>query len=217
MAMNKIKWRIVEILSNYPLSFKQEFSNLLLSFSKKDEKTKIFCIGNPKTATTSLANALEIIGYKTVRLPFYTTWKKKSKEEFIEKLQKSNYNAFIDFPVGFEDLYKKIHKMVPDAKFILTVRDKEKFRKSYVNHFKRSSWEIKDPEELDKKIDFLDKRNKDVIEFFKDKPSKLFVIDITKGEGWEKLCKFLNRPIPKLPFPHKNKGKYKKKDWKNIY
>lgn len=25
------------------------------------------------------------------------------------------------------------------------------------------------------------------------------------GDGWEPLCKFLNKPIPDVPFPHKNR------------
>ena len=32
-------------------------------------------------------------------------------------------------------------------------------------------------------------------------------MDITKGDGWEKLCQFLDKPIPKnIPFPSNNIG-----------
>jgi hypothetical protein len=27
------------------------------------------------------------------------------------------------------------------------------------------------------------------------------------GDGWEKLCKFLNKEIPNIDFPHKNRNK----------
>jgi len=37
-------------------------------------------------------------------------------------------------------------------------------------------------------------------------------MDITKGDGWDKLCKFLEKPKPDVSFPHKNKGRYKKKN-----
>jgi hypothetical protein len=30
------------------------------------------------------------------------------------------------------------------------------------------------------------------------------------GDGWEKLCKFLNKPIPDMEFPHENKSKIEK-------
>ena len=33
-------------------------------------------------------------------------------------------------------------------------------------------------------------------------------MDFEKKDSWEKLCTFLNQPIPKKPFPHSNKGKH---------
>ena len=35
-------------------------------------------------------------------------------------------------------------------------------------------------------------------------PDQLVIIDITAGEGWEPLCRFLNRPIPEVPLPKLN-------------
>jgi hypothetical protein len=29
-------------------------------------------------------------------------------------------------------------------------------------------------------------------------------MNICDGEGWEKLCSFLNKPIPDVPFPKEN-------------
>jgi hypothetical protein len=44
-----------------------------------------------------------------------------------------------------------------------------------------------------------------VKDFFKDKSSeKLLVLDIPGGDGWSKLCSFLNAAVPKKPFPHEN-------------
>lgn len=40
-----------------------------------------------------------------------------------------------------------------------------------------------------------------VEEFFADSPERLLVLNICGGEGWEKLCPFLGRPIPKKEFP----------------
>ncbi len=36
-------------------------------------------------------------------------------------------------------------------------------------------------------------------------PERLLVMDITAGDGWEKLCGFLGVPIPYEPFPHLNR------------
>jgi len=35
-------------------------------------------------------------------------------------------------------------------------------------------------------------------------PDRLLVMDITAGDGWEKLCSFLGVPIPSTPFPSAN-------------
>jgi hypothetical protein len=38
---------------------------------------------------------------------------------------------------------------------------------------------------------------------------RLLVMDITAGDGWEKLCGFLALPVPDEPFPHVHQGVYR--------
>ena len=52
--------------------------------------------------------------------------------------------------------------------------------------------------------DRYERHNADVREHFRDRTDQLIEIDITRGEGWEKLCPFLSMPIPGTPFPHAN-------------
>ncbi len=33
-------------------------------------------------------------------------------------------------------------------------------------------------------------------------PTRLLIMNLSTGDGWEKLCAFLERPVPALPFPH---------------
>ena len=44
----------------------------------------------------------------------------------------------------------------------------------------------------------------DVLAYFDGRPGDLLVVDFTRGDGWEKLCRFLGRPVPEQPFPHEN-------------
>ena len=44
---------------------------------------------------------------------------------------------------------------------------------------------------------------KNVKEYFKDRPEDLLIMNIFEGDGWEKLCCFLSKPVPDIPFPHK--------------
>jgi tetratricopeptide (TPR) repeat protein len=37
-------------------------------------------------------------------------------------------------------------------------------------------------------------------------PSRLLVFNLFTGDGWEKLCRFVDRPAPSVPFPAENKG-----------
>jgi hypothetical protein len=48
-----------------------------------------------------------------------------------------------------------------------------------------------------------------VTEWFKSTSNPLLVMDITAGEGWEKLCNFLHPPKPRVPFPHENRSQVK--------
>jgi hypothetical protein len=43
---------------------------------------------------------------------------------------------------------------------------------------------------------------REVQAYFSARPDDLLVLNITSGEGWEKLCPFLERPLPRGPFPH---------------
>ena len=49
-----------------------------------------------------------------------------------------------------------------------------------------------------------------VIEHFREKGRDLLVINICAGEGWERLCDFLDVPVPDMPFPHENVGNFKR-------
>jgi Sulfotransferase domain len=42
------------------------------------------------------------------------------------------------------------------------------------------------------------------MEYFKDRSEELLVLNITAGEGWTKLCPFLNKQIPSVSFPRAN-------------
>jgi hypothetical protein len=42
----------------------------------------------------------------------------------------------------------------------------------------------------------------DVRRYFRDRPHDLLDMNILAGEGWEKLCPFLEVPTPDVAFPH---------------
>ena len=44
----------------------------------------------------------------------------------------------------------------------------------------------------------------DVRRYFADRPDDLLEMDITAGDGWDKLCPFLSEPVPEAAFPRLN-------------
>jgi hypothetical protein len=52
-----------------------------------------------------------------------------------------------------------------------------------------------------------EQHNQEVIDYFRDRPDDLLILDLAKGDGWEQLCAFLGADIPNEPFPHANKAR----------
>lgn len=109
-------------------------------------RAKVFVLGFHKTGTTSLARALQILGYRVCGFISpkpgiqYST---HSRSELFE----TTYKPFLSAYDAFEDtlwfmFYEKLANDYPDAKFILTVRPEESWYKSMVKHFGGYPWVI---------------------------------------------------------------------------
>jgi len=175
---------------------------------------KIFGIGFHKTGTHSLGAALEILEYKTCGF----------KRRALKEIKKDNlnpafdlakkYDAFQDFPWPL--LYKELDKKFPNSKFILTIRESNNWIKSNLNHFgsgERESLKLiygvghpKGNEQI--YLNRYNTHNQEVLEYFKNRPNDLLILNFQKGDGWIKLCNFLDKKIPSEPFPHKQKAQY---------
>lgn len=175
---------------------------------------KVFCIGFHKTGTTSLAEALQVLGYRVtgpngVRDPDIATKVRPMAWELVEK-----YDAFQDNP--WPILYRELDQRYPGSKFVLTVRSTESWMRSQLKHFGEREtamrkWIYGDThgcpqgnEEV--YVRRYETHNREVQEYFRDRPDDLLVMELAKGDGWEKLAPFLGKPMPAMPFPHANKA-----------
>jgi len=98
----------------------------------KNDKKKIFCIGFPRTGTTTLSNALSKLGYMTRGGPDHIL------DAFFNNDLESIYK-FVDQNDAFQDnpwfcLYKELDKRYPGSKFILTERESDKWLRSIVGY-----------------------------------------------------------------------------------
>ncbi len=177
--------------------------------------SKIFGIGLSKTGTTSLANALQVLGYKTkdnMGVVKYATGDLSSVDLRVVDVN----DALTDTPIP--SFYRELDARYPGSKFILTVRDAEGWLKSCKKQFTQRFAEVQT--DAHKRL-FIDLYGTDVFddrrfasgyemfvdgvrEHFKDRPRDLLIMNIVADEGWEKLCPFLRRPMPDIPFPKAN-------------
>jgi len=97
---------------------------------------KVFCIGFPKTGTTSLETALRRLDYRVCngdysdnKTNYLTGLYLNGDHEEIDRMI-CHYDAFADLPWGGTQLYRYLKDRYPDAKFIHTLRETESWYRS---------------------------------------------------------------------------------------
>ena len=176
---------------------------------------KIIGVGFQKTGTSSLREALKILGYKVGDNNYQLLWPilHGNFESVLRKIKK--YDAVEDNPWPL--IYKELDSAISNCKFILTIREPESWYKSVERHIgdfrsPMHEWIYGLGKGLPKyhkqnTLDVYNNHNKEILAYFKDRPQDLLVVDFTSGAGWKELCDFLKKPIPDVPFPHANNKK----------
>jgi hypothetical protein len=184
---------------------------------------KVFGLGLSKTGTSSLGEALNILGIKTIHWPHdQRTYDELRNANFRLSILEE-YQGIADIPVA--PYYAQLDRIYPNSKFILTVRDEDSWLRSAETHWRlmTETSGARGPEtELEREFtEFISacvygtiKFNRDrflyvynthlrnVCDYFKERREDFLVMDICGGDGWEQLCRFLGSPIPRVRFPH---------------
>lgn len=175
-------------------------------------KSKVFCIGFHKTGTTSLAVALKTLGYRvTGPNGVYDSNIERNVLPLAFALVEE-YDAFQDNP--WPVIYKDLDLKFPGSRFILMLRSPESWIRSQVRHFGRENTPMRKwiygvgcPEgNEDIYVRRFEDHNEEVRSYFENRPRDLLILDLSKGDGWEKLCPFLDADSPGGAFPHANKS-----------
>jgi|TARA_B100001971_G_scaffold67188_1_gene61879 hypothetical protein len=193
---------------------------------------KIFVFGYNKTGTVSLSNALQMLGYNVLQIGGKKWWTDlignnlHMQRDILSGMDM--YDCYIDYPIYEPTVFSHIVDEYPDAKYIsltrsldgyvdsvlrnkiqnleegiidswnwLGVGDKEVFR-NYPEYQKE--W-VKDRAQFkhDSNVRFLNKKNIDYLD--------MNICD--DSDSWKKLCKFLDKEIPDVDFPHENESNIK--------
>ena len=128
-------------------------------------------------------------------------------KKLLEGLE--GYSFLADFQG--ENFFHILDQQYPGSKFTFTIRDEEAWVDSRRRHVLRNqqlpnykgTWLTVDEEAW---RDRRSKHIKKITDYFSGRPNDLLVMDICAGDGWEKLCPFLGKDIPDIPFPHVNKS-----------
>ncbi len=112
---------------------------------------KVFCIGFPKTGTTSLEVALGRLGYTVCRgnsqnnhSNYLMALQLHGDTEAIARLIRQ-FDAFADMPWGGTDMYLWLSRRYPDACFVHTVREKEAWYRSLLNQMRKMGSHGREP------------------------------------------------------------------------
>jgi Sulfotransferase domain len=169
---------------------------------KTGERPRCWGIGLGRTGTTSLCEALRILGYIAVghNPPF----------EALRSLDGGADN-------GVTLHYKYLDYKFPGSKFVLTTRVLEDWLSSmaYIAAerpilsreedtiiYRRMTLYETVTFDREKFIQAYLRHHADVRRYFANRSDDLLEMSIVSGEGWKKLCPFLGVPIPRAPFPH---------------
>jgi hypothetical protein len=186
---------------------------------------KIFCIGFYKTGTTTLYEALKLLGYRTVNGDTPGSYPGADDgATLVRQIEAGDYrlptfelfDAFTDNP--YFHLWREIHAQFPDARYILTVRDEKRWIESCVRFYANRRlrpmriWMFgphADPSRNEASrqawLEAYRAHNAAVRARFAGAPDGQFLeLDLVRAARWDELCAFLGQPVPSLPFPHAN-------------
>merc|ERR1711915_44417 len=229
-----------------PTYFKKTFSDI-----RNEEKIiqskglEVICAGLPRTGTLSLKAALTHLlggrcyhGFDTLFGSYEDVkfWTKVSKdtatdEEIRDFFTSRGCTAAADFPAAF--FYKKLMKVFPTAKLVLTTRSPISWQKSmkeslYLAYCNRTQWpwrwslftiDWRFMQGLDELYDIMDAVWLDAVlgeenkatDFFeeweqdvKDTVPEEKLLVFKACDGWKLLCNFLEMEIPDGPYPRLN-------------
>jgi hypothetical protein len=173
---------------------------------------KVVGVGFHKTGTSTLREALKILGYRVAdNKPGLLIPILEGRYQKVMKKLKA-YQACEDLP--WNRLYPVIDQYYPGSKFILTTRDEEAWYASVTRHI----GDLRSPmhewlygrgkgvpqEDKAHALQVYRDHNEAVRKYFENRPADLLEIDFSSGDGWEQLCEFLGLEIPEVPLPHYN-------------
>ena len=189
-------------------------------------RSKIVCPGLERTGTTSLSQALNTLGYRSLEIEghWYFVQRHKDVLSFVADHERaSQYDAYADSPIPL--IYQPLVDVFHNSVIIVTYRPLDAWLKSiHALHERLARW-VFDPRDTEWKAlleaynlqihgarwfdrdlyaKSYEKHYSELDAFFRTRQEPVLKVDISKREGWSPICEFLQIPIPEESFPHRN-------------
>lgn len=187
-----------------------------------DESGKIFGIGLSRTGTLSLSTALSMLGFRVAHWHSHVDAQRGVNSWFrgdFTSDELAGIDAAADMPIPI--FFRELDQRYPGSKFILTVRDVDPWLVSLRRHVARFEIKMDPASEYRKMVrlaaygtyGFSEPRARfahaahleGISRYFADRPGDLLVLDVCAGEGFERLAPFVDRDVPRAPFPWEHK------------
>jgi Sulfotransferase domain len=185
---------------------------------------KVIGAGFGRTGTESMKQALEILGLgpchhmKEVMSNHaqLALWRAAARGELPDWDEAfAGYHSAVDWPSAY--FWREVSARYPEAKVLLTVRSAESWYESMDRTLLPVLRASTDPDSIGRRLvaarvfgGRLDDRDHVIAVYEKNiadvqaacPPERLLTYHL--GDGWEPLCRFLDRPLPDVPYPQSN-------------
>lgn len=188
---------------------------------------KIVCVGVVKTATTSLLQAFERLGYRCASwdADMILAWHQGDVERCLGHA--AEFQFLRDWP--WQQLYQQLDARYPGSQFILTTREPQDWVVSFVSHLRRNTFtadglriphplrdksrcltygfdpthHLEDRSYLIKEV--YERHNASVRQYFSGRGRALLEVNLTGNPSYRSICQFIGVPVVDWEFPHANK------------
>lgn len=190
-------------------------------------KRKVFCIGFQKTGTSSLRDALGSLGYDVAGVFGRETPLDELRDTFVQRGLEiaAKHDAVEDMPWPL--MFRQLDAAFPGSKFILTLRDTDRWYRSIADHFGANPYHIQQltygedaPAPVGHEARYrqvYEAHNAAVRAYFAERPDDFLEFWPERGDGWPELGEFLGlERVPVAPFVHTNSSRQRRSLYQRI-
>jgi hypothetical protein len=175
---------------------------------------KIFGIGLNKTGTKTLKISLETLfssRHVSCRRDLLIDFREGRLDRIFSVSDQNESFEDWPWPLLYREMFQRYGS---NARFILTRREssekwlssikRHSLRTNPYNHCRLLAYGYSYPYGFESEhVAVYERHNQDVLEFFARHGVSNLLCELCweDGDGWQKLCSFLNCPVPNLPFP----------------